>query len=140
MKLSGKNTVTGATRTLALTMAAACIVGAFAGCATHEKVVVKETVVAQPVVRKMPTPIHEDRGTAPGPEWGWVAGHWKWEGNDWFWVHGRWVQQAVPPMPVVIVEQVPPPPSNHHYWVPGHWVWQFNGHGGWVWVKGSWHA
>lgn len=113
-----------------------------AGCVTRERVVVREqpVVVERPVVRAMPAAIHEDRGAAPGANFNWVPGHWKWEGRDWAWVHGKWVQQAVPPMPTVIVEQITVAPSPAHYWVPGHWVWRFDANGGWVWVKGVWRS
>lgn len=107
------------------------------GCVVKEQVVVKEAPHVQ--VRRMPGPIAEDRGPQPGPGWGWVPGHWKWEGRDWAWVHGRWIQQSVPVMPTVIVETITVAPSPQHYWVPGHWVWRLDA-GGWVWVKGSWHA
>lgn len=142
MKLAAGSMVKGSCvrQVLTMSIAAVCILGTFAGCATREKVVVHETVVAQPVVRKMPAPIREDEGRAPGADWNWVPGHWKWEGNNWFWVHGRWIEQAVAPMPPIIVERMTVAPSPRHYWVPGHWVWQYNGHGGWVWIKGAWRV
>lgn len=129
-------------RFLTLAVIAASTLISLPGCATRERVVVKERVVVAPgpaLVRPMPAAIHEDRGAPPGPDWGWVAGHWKWEGHDWAWVHGRWVHQAVPPMPALIVEQVTVAPSPHHYWVPGHWVWRFDA-SGWVWVTGHWQS
>ncbi|MBV8659295.1 MAG: YXWGXW repeat-containing protein [Burkholderiales bacterium] len=128
-------------RTVQLAVASALGLAMLGGCATHERVIVKETVVERPapvVIRHMPSQIHEDRGQRPGDGWNWVPGHWKWEGNDWFWVHGKWVAQPVQPMPALIVEQITVAPSPQHYWVPGHWVWQFEGNGGWFWVKGSW--
>ncbi|KPF67201.1 hypothetical protein IP84_13710 [beta proteobacterium AAP99] len=113
------------------------------GCVApvRERVVVREQVVAAaPVVRTMPAPIREDRGAPPAAGYGWVPGHWKWEGNGWAWVSGRWVAQAVPPMPAVFVEEITVAPSPRHYWVPGHWVWQINASnaGAWGWVRGSW--
>lgn len=111
------------------------------GCATREHVVMREAVVVEhPTVRSIPAPIHEDRGAPPAPGWGWVPGHWKWEGSDWAWVHGRWVQQVVPVMPPIVIEQITVAPSPHHYWVPGHWVWRFDGGGGWWWAKGGWRG
>ncbi|WP_035054252.1 YXWGXW repeat-containing protein [Andreprevotia chitinilytica] len=115
----------------------AALLGALSGCATHERVVVHETVVERPVIRAMPAPIHEERGNPPGRGWNWVPGHWKWEGHDWVWAHGNWVQQEVAPMPPIIVEQITIAPSPRHFWVPGHWRWDM---GGWVWIKGSWHS
>ncbi|HEY9101109.1 hypothetical protein [Chitinimonas sp.] len=113
--------------------------GGLVGCASHERVIVRETVVGQPVVRRMPAVIHEDRGPAPGYGWNWVQGHWKWEGNDWAWVHGHWVEHEVPVMPPVIVEQITVAPSPRHFWVPGHWVWRAEGRHEWFWVRGGWH-
>lgn len=122
-------------------VAALMLATTLGACATHEKIVVRETVVERPAqVRHMPPPIREDRGNAPAPGWNWVPGHWKWEGSDWAWVHGKWVQQAVPPAPAIIIEQITVAPSPHHYWVPGHWIWRFDGNGGWVWVHGAWHS
>jgi hypothetical protein len=129
---------TGASRVLAV-WALGLVVG-LTGCATHERVVVRETVVAHPAaIRHMPAPVREDRGAWPGEGWEWVPGHWKWEGRDWFWVHGKWVRQHVEPMPPLITEEITIAPSPHHYWVPGHWVWRFEGRGGWVWISGAWH-
>ena len=114
--------------------------GSLSACVTRETVVVREPAVAHSVVvRHMPTAVHEDRGPQPSPGYGWVPGHWKWEGNDWAWVHGQWVRQAVPPIPAVIVEQITIAPSAQHFWVPGHWVWRFDGGNSWIWVAGSWH-
>jgi hypothetical protein len=124
-----------------LAVVGACIAlgNALGGCATHERVVVRETVAVRPEqVRYAPAPLHEDRGVAPGYGWSWLPGHWRWEGADWVWIHGKWIQQAVPPMPPVIVEQITVSPSPHHYWVPGHWVWRIES-GGWVWIHGGWH-
>jgi hypothetical protein len=108
------------------------------GCVVKEQVVVKQAP-AHVQVRYMPAPIAEDRGAQPGPGWSWLPGHWKWEGRDWAWVHGHWVQHTVPVMPAVIVEEITVAPSPMHFWVPGHWVWRLDA-GGWIWVKGSWHA
>ncbi|WP_161974620.1 YXWGXW repeat-containing protein [Piscinibacter terrae] len=110
---------------------------AITGCATHERVVVREQVVVQPTIMRVPAPIHEERGAPPTVGWNWVPGHWKWEGHDWAWVHGKWVPDLVPPMPAIVVETVSPPPSPAHYWVPGHWVWRHDG-AGWVWMPGRW--
>ncbi len=122
----------------------ALLAASLAGCVVapaRERLVVREQVVVPaPAVRAMPAPVREDRGAPPATGYGWVPGHWKWEGNGWFWVHGHWVAQVVPVMPPVIVEQITVAPSPRHYWVPGHWVWQINGgsSGAWGWVRGSW--
>jgi len=126
-------------RPLFALIAAALAVSALStGCVVKEQIVVKDAP-HHVQVRHMPAPIVEDRGTQPGPGWGWLPGHWKWEGRDWAWVHGHWVQQAVPPMPAIIVEEITVAPSPQHFWVPGHWIWRLDA-GGWFWVKGSWHA
>lgn len=129
-------------RHLTLVVASLAALAALPGCATREQVIVKEKVVVAPrpeAIRPMPPAIREDRGTPPGPDWGWVAGHWKWEGRDWAWVHGRWVHRQVPPMPALIVEQVTIAPSPRHYWVPGHWIWRFDT-SNWFWVSGHWQS
>ena len=110
------------------------VVASMTGCATHERVVVRETVVR----RHMPAPVREERGQWPGQGWEWMPGHWKWEGNDWLWVHEKRMRPHVEPTPPIIVEKIITAPSPQHYWVPGHWVWDFSGHGGWVGIKGSW--
>jgi len=123
------------------TVATAAILMTLTGCVTREVVVKEPPPIQHPVaIRAMPASIREDRGPAPGPNWNWVPGHWKWEGRDWAWVHGKWLQQPVPPMPAVIVEQITIAPSPAHYWVPGHWYWRFDGNGGWIWVKGTWRS
>jgi hypothetical protein len=131
-------------RTLSLVMAAGLALGALAGCAAPERVVVHERVVERVLVpaaqlRVVPAPIREDRGPAPGPGWNWVSGHWRWAGDDWAWTSGHWVQQVVALQPPIIVEQITLAPSPRHFWVPGHWVWRSD-NSGWLWVKGAWHG
>ena len=116
-------------------LAAVTLLGS--GCAVQERVVVREA--PHPVVRAMPASVREDRGPAPGADWSWVPGHWKWEGRDWEWVHGHWAHQRVEPMPALIVEEIAIAPSPQHFWVPGHWVWHGD-RGAWVWVRGHWQS
>ncbi len=58
---------------------------------------------------------------APGPEYVWVRGYYKWDpdARAYVWAPGHWVV----------------PPQGYHEWVPGHWA---DGDGGWVWVEGHW--
>lgn len=60
----------------------------------------------------------EVRSTAPGPDYVWVSGHWKWNGSRYVWVDGYW-QKA----------------KKGSVWVDGHWKKTPKGH---VWVKGHW--
>jgi hypothetical protein len=56
---------------------------------------------------------------APGGEFVWMRGYWRWERNDYVWVPGRWVR----------------PERGYHKWVPGHWK-QSRHH--WYWIEGHW--
>ena len=55
---------------------------------------------------------------APGPNYFWISGHWRWDANQYAWLPGRW--------------EVSRP---GWYWVPAHWV-----HDGpnWRYIAGSW--
>ena len=55
----------------------------------------------------------------PGPEYVWVAGHYRWDSERYVWFAGHWAQ----------------PPAGFHEWVAGHWG---RREGGWVWVEGHW--
>lgn len=57
--------------------------------------------------------------TAPGRDFVWVGGHWRWDGNDWDWVPGRWIRLE----------------RGYRAWVPGHWR---HDRFGWYWVEGHW--
>ncbi|MBV9155144.1 MAG: YXWGXW repeat-containing protein [Acidobacteriaceae bacterium] len=67
-----------------------------------------------------PAPRREVIIERPGPNYVWVGGYHRWEGNGYVWVPGTWV---VPPQPY------------YHRWVPGHWKHTWHG---WVWVEGHW--
>ncbi len=56
--------------------------------------------------------------TAPGPNYSWIKGHWRWDGR-WVWVPGHWAGR----------------PHPNATWVSGHWV---NRPHGWVWIRGHW--
>jgi hypothetical protein len=58
-------------------------------------------------------------GTAPGPEYVWIGGHWRWQGTEYVWVDGRWDRG----------------PNPRAKWVPGHWKQTKRG---WVWKEGHW--
>ena len=67
-----------------------------------------------------PPPRREVVVVRPGPQYVWVAGYHRWDGNQYVWVPGAWV--------------VPPQPYYRH-WVAGHWRHERQG---WVWVEGHW--
>ena len=56
---------------------------------------------------------------APGRDYVWMRGYWRWERNDYAWVPGRWVR----------------PERGYRKWVPGHW--RHSRHR-WYWVEGHW--
>jgi hypothetical protein len=66
-----------------------------------------------------PAPRVEVVTVAPGPDYYWVGGYWRWNGS-WVWVSGRWVVR----------------PWHGAVWAGGHW--DRHGHG-YVWVDGHWH-
>jgi hypothetical protein len=66
-----------------------------------------------------PPPRKEVLVVRPGPEYVWVKGYHRWDGNQYVWVPGSWV---VPPRP-------------HARWVDGRWVHRRQG---WIWVEGRW--
>jgi WXXGXW repeat (2 copies) len=70
------------------------------------------------VVHSQPPPErYEAIGTAPGPGYFWVRGHWGWHHEHWEWVGGRWEHATQP----------------NSVWVAGQWVQRGNGY---VWVEG----
>ena len=58
-------------------------------------------------------------GTAPSPEFVWIAGHHTWTGGVYVWSPGHWERR----------------PHARARWVRGHWR---HGNGGWYWVEGHW--
>jgi hypothetical protein len=66
-----------------------------------------------------PAPVVEVRGNAPGPEYVWVDGYHRWEGDHYVWTAGRWDR----------------PPHPHAHWVAHRWV---HRHGEWVLIEGHW--
>ena len=63
----------------------------------------------------------EDIPPAPGSNFAWVGGHWRWREHDgdFEWVHGRWAK----------------PPGGAHEWVPGSWSYDQYG---WYYLEGHW--
>ena len=61
----------------------------------------------------------EHRPARPGPEYVWVGGYHRWDGNAYVWVPGSWQH----------------PPRPHAKWVAHKWV---HRHGGYVLVEGHW--
>jgi hypothetical protein len=82
-----------------------------------DQVVAREVTVTQapPVVRI------EAQTVAPGANYVWTKGHWRWTGTAYVWVPGGWI---VRPRPAAV-------------WVEGHWVKRPSG---WVWIAGHWQA
>jgi len=66
-----------------------------------------------------PAAVVEERGVAPGPNYVWVPGYHRWDGNAYVWEKGRW---DVPPRP-------------HAVWVEPRWE---HRHGGYVFIQGRW--
>jgi WXXGXW repeat (2 copies) len=79
------------------------------------------TVCAADVIVKVapPAAVVETRPVSPGPNYVWIGGYQKWDGNAYVWVPGRW--------------DVPPRPGAR--WVAHRWV---HRGGGWVFVEGRW--
>jgi hypothetical protein len=66
-----------------------------------------------------PVPVVEVISTAPGPEFVWVRGYHRWEGNTYVWFPGRWERR--PRAGAVWVEGAWRHHRNGWYWVEGHW-------------------
>jgi hypothetical protein len=66
-----------------------------------------------------PAPLVEVQGVAPGPEFVWIRGYHRWEGERYVWVAGRWERR----------------PHASAVWVHGEWRHHRNG---WYWVEGHW--
>jgi len=79
------------------------------------------TMCAAEVVVKIAPPavVVETRPVSPGPNYVWIDGYQRWDGNAYVWVPGRW--------------DVPPHAGAR--WIAHRWV---RRHGGWVFVEGRW--
>lgn len=67
-----------------------------------------------------PAPIVELRIDAPGPDFVWIAGYFRWDSRQYVWVPGHWARR----------------PHARAIWVPGRWV--QHGRRGWYYVEGHW--
>ena len=66
-----------------------------------------------------PVAVVEVEGVAPGPEFVWIRGYHRWEGDRYVWFPGRWDRR----------------PRAGAAWVEGHWA---KHRRGWYWVEGHW--
>jgi hypothetical protein len=66
-----------------------------------------------------PAPIVEVREVAPGPEFIWIDGYHRWDGNGFIWIRGHWER----------------PPYRRAVWERGHWE---QDRRGWFFVDGRW--
>ncbi|HMD29032.1 MAG TPA: hypothetical protein VKH13_10730 [Steroidobacteraceae bacterium] len=97
-----------------LAMSAACTV-----TATAPRVVVQPPI-AEVVVARPPPPLQvEVVPVAPGPNWIWQPGHWRWEHNEYVWRPGHYEKR----------------PAATAYWVRPEWVAR---NGQWVFQPGHW--
>jgi YXWGXW repeat-containing protein len=79
------------------------------------------TMCAAEVIVKVapPAAVVETRPVSPGPNYIWIDGYQRWDGNAYVWMPGRW--------------DVPPRAGAR--WVAHRWV---RRHDGWVFVEGRW--
>ena len=80
-----------------------------------DRVVGREVIVS----RTPPAVQVEPQTVAPGSEYVWTRGYWRWTGADYVWVPGSWVAR----------------PRTTAVYVQGEWQ---RRPGGWVWVPGRW--
>jgi hypothetical protein len=66
-----------------------------------------------------PVAVVEAEGAAPGPEFVWIRGYHRWDGERYVWVAGHWDRR----------------PHARAVWVNGEWKHHRNG---WYWVDGHW--
>ena len=71
------------------------------------------------VTQEPPAVRVEAQTVAPGPNYVWTRGYWRWTGTNYVWVSGSWV---VRPRPAAV-------------YVEGHWLRRGSR---WVWVAGTW--
>jgi WXXGXW repeat (2 copies) len=72
------------------------------------------------LVTQAPPPVRvETRTVAPGPNYAWTNGYWRWNGVRYEWVPGGWIVR----------------PRVAAVWVEGHWD---RRPGGWIWIPGHW--
>lgn len=80
-----------------------------------DRVVGREVIVS----RTPPAVQVEQQTVAPGRDYVWTRGYWRWTGADYVWVPGSWVAR----------------PRTRAVYVQGEWQ---RRPGGWMWVPGRW--
>lgn len=104
-----------------LTLAAAALALACAGCAPRRVVVVErpEPVAAEEVVVVEQPPVERVEVIEVAPAGHvWVKGHWRWHRGGWVWEPGHWERERL-----------------GFVWEPGHWERRPRG---WLWIEGHW--
>jgi len=71
------------------------------------------------VTRPPPAVRVETQTVAPGPNYAWTRGYWRWTGSDYVWVPGSWVTR--PRAGAVYVQGEWARRSSGWVYVPGHW-------------------
>lgn len=92
------------------------------GCVIEERTVVTDDPTNEDVAvaNAPPADQAEAQTAAPGPNYVWIKGHWKWDARrqSWEWRQGHWEVRR-----------------SGYEWVAGHWEHRPNG---WVWIGGHW--
>lgn len=102
-------------KSLRASLATLVFIAALGGCATAPP-------GSRVYVRVAPPPARvEAVSPAPGPQYVWVRGHWRWAPREasYRWVPGHWLRLQ----------------PGYRTWVPGHWA---RDRRGWFWVEGHW--
>ena len=87
---------------------------------TREVTTTTGTPTDEVLVTQAPPAVRvETQTVAPGSNYVWQRGYWRWTGTRYVWVGGTWIAR----------------PSVRAVWVEGHWVRRPRG---WVWVAGHW--
>jgi hypothetical protein len=104
---------------------------ALGGCVAYETTappttttVTREVTTTGPtgevyVTQEPPAVRVEAQTVAPGPNYVWTRGYWRWTGTNYVWVSGSWIAR---PRPAAV-------------YVEGHWLRRGSR---WVWVAGHW--
>ena len=104
---------------------AGCVVETTAPPVTETTTVTREVTTTGPtttetyVTQEPPAVRVETQTVAPGANYVWTRGYWRWNGVTYIWVPGSWI---VRPRPAAV-------------YVEGHWLRRGSR---WVWVAGRW--
>jgi hypothetical protein len=103
---------------------ASCVVTEPAPPVTTTTTVTREVTTTGPsnevlVSHEPPAVRVESQTVAPGPNYVWTRGYWRWTGTTYVWAPGSWV---IRPRPAAV-------------YVEGHWLRRGSR---WVWVAGYW--